>query len=533
MGASFTARYDDGAQHGTVEIAGEFNGWTPAPLVKDSGDESTAWSTVVSDLEAGRSYAFKFIVDGDWRLQPGATNVVTDEHGNQNHSEIAEADEANAADSDGKPVGDQTEAAHEPIGVPGEQSAAVSGPAPSQTDAAASAQGESETGRAATVGLVGAGVAGVGGLAAAKAKTAEPAANSAQPAEPTARFMENIDSPESETHTNGGADVRGSAAGATITNTGDIPRATVEAEMLASMEKNKANTSPPLATVATGEQPAPKGYQIGRDGQLEPIDVKSSSSSSPTSRSPTKTPGEPPRIAKATSGPEHTIKPLNVTPSTTGATAGATTAPLRVAPETGSQPVTAPPRSPRREVPPATTAQPAQPAQNVTTQSSNDQSTAPAAPAVTTGSKLEPVSAPAAPRAEPAQAVPQTAAQTASTAPQTTQSTTQPTLDPKAIGTKTTEAIGNATSKPVAAAQAATAKPAAAVQSATAKPVAAAQAAAAKPAAAVQNTTATTTTSKPTGATGAATTTTTTKAQDSGTAPKKKRGFFSRLLGKH
>ena len=64
-----------------VFIAGQFNNWnaTANPLKKDTGG---LW-TITIPLPAGKQ-TYKFVVDGDWRIDPANPDSITDSDGNQN-----------------------------------------------------------------------------------------------------------------------------------------------------------------------------------------------------------------------------------------------------------------------------------------------------------------------------------------------------------------------------------------------------------------------------------------------------------------
>jgi hypothetical protein len=53
----------------SVSLAGEFNGWSPTPLLYS--DVSSRFETTVM-LEDGKSYCYKFVIDGNWILAPDA-----------------------------------------------------------------------------------------------------------------------------------------------------------------------------------------------------------------------------------------------------------------------------------------------------------------------------------------------------------------------------------------------------------------------------------------------------------------------------
>ncbi|KAK9329832.1 hypothetical protein V1520DRAFT_327019 [Lipomyces starkeyi] len=56
----------------SVGLAGEFNGWSPTPLLYS--DVSSRFETTVM-LEDGKSYCYKFVIDGNWVLAPDAEKV--------------------------------------------------------------------------------------------------------------------------------------------------------------------------------------------------------------------------------------------------------------------------------------------------------------------------------------------------------------------------------------------------------------------------------------------------------------------------
>ena len=64
-----------------VSVCGEFNGWSPsATSMKRHGDGH--WETTVA-LAPGR-YQYKFLVDGEWLLDPAARKTVPNEYGSFN-----------------------------------------------------------------------------------------------------------------------------------------------------------------------------------------------------------------------------------------------------------------------------------------------------------------------------------------------------------------------------------------------------------------------------------------------------------------
>jgi 1,4-alpha-glucan branching enzyme len=64
-----------------VALCGEFNGWSPnaAPLKRHNDGH---WQTTVA-LAPGR-YQYKFLVDGEWLLDPAARKNVPNEYGSLN-----------------------------------------------------------------------------------------------------------------------------------------------------------------------------------------------------------------------------------------------------------------------------------------------------------------------------------------------------------------------------------------------------------------------------------------------------------------
>jgi 1,4-alpha-glucan branching enzyme len=64
-----------------VAVAGTFNNWDQSQLV--CAHEGGEWVCRV-DLEPGE-YAYKFIVDGNWVLDPDNPNTAVDEAGNTNN----------------------------------------------------------------------------------------------------------------------------------------------------------------------------------------------------------------------------------------------------------------------------------------------------------------------------------------------------------------------------------------------------------------------------------------------------------------
>jgi len=69
----------------TVHLAGEFNGWDPAALAMTDEDGDGVWE-VVLDLQAGRTWQYKFVVDGgnSWEPDPHNPEKTDDGHGGFN-----------------------------------------------------------------------------------------------------------------------------------------------------------------------------------------------------------------------------------------------------------------------------------------------------------------------------------------------------------------------------------------------------------------------------------------------------------------
>ena len=85
-------------QAGEVKLAGEFNNWSPEIIGRK---EDGSWSTSMR-LAPGK-YSYKFVVDGDWKVNPDLPSAM-DESGNTNNIlEVEESDsseEGSGGDSD-------------------------------------------------------------------------------------------------------------------------------------------------------------------------------------------------------------------------------------------------------------------------------------------------------------------------------------------------------------------------------------------------------------------------------------------------
>lgn len=66
----------------TVHLAGEFNDWQTSHAMRRQKDDS--WRITV-DLEPGREYQFRYLVDGQrWLNDPQADKYVPNPYGDQN-----------------------------------------------------------------------------------------------------------------------------------------------------------------------------------------------------------------------------------------------------------------------------------------------------------------------------------------------------------------------------------------------------------------------------------------------------------------
>lgn len=81
MSATLTYKGDSA---GTVQAAGEFSNWQPVDM-KYVDDE---WLLILDGLDVGKAYQYKFIINGQWGLDPNAASV-DDGNGNLNHSVTA------------------------------------------------------------------------------------------------------------------------------------------------------------------------------------------------------------------------------------------------------------------------------------------------------------------------------------------------------------------------------------------------------------------------------------------------------------
>ncbi len=81
-GVRFTVEAPDAE---TVHLAGEFNAWDPEATPMSDEDGDGVWQ-VVMDLQTGRTYQYKFVIDGgaEWRSDPENPEQVDDNYGGMN-----------------------------------------------------------------------------------------------------------------------------------------------------------------------------------------------------------------------------------------------------------------------------------------------------------------------------------------------------------------------------------------------------------------------------------------------------------------
>ncbi|MBD3368611.1 MAG: hypothetical protein GF405_10655, partial [Candidatus Eisenbacteria bacterium] len=81
-GVRFTVEAPDAS---SVHLAGEFNAWDPEATPMSDEDGDGVWEVVV-DLQTGRSYQYKFVIDGgaEWRPDPDNPERVDDNYGGYN-----------------------------------------------------------------------------------------------------------------------------------------------------------------------------------------------------------------------------------------------------------------------------------------------------------------------------------------------------------------------------------------------------------------------------------------------------------------
>ena len=64
-----------------VYVAGTFNDWNPNELKMREVREGIYWKVV--ELSSGR-YEYKFVVNGNWRIDPNTHYQISNEHGSLN-----------------------------------------------------------------------------------------------------------------------------------------------------------------------------------------------------------------------------------------------------------------------------------------------------------------------------------------------------------------------------------------------------------------------------------------------------------------
>jgi alpha-amylase/alpha-mannosidase (GH57 family) len=69
----------------TIHLAGEFNAWDPDALPMSDEDGDGVWE-VITELQVGRTYAYKFVINGGatWREDPTNPHTVDDNYGGRN-----------------------------------------------------------------------------------------------------------------------------------------------------------------------------------------------------------------------------------------------------------------------------------------------------------------------------------------------------------------------------------------------------------------------------------------------------------------
>ena len=65
-----------------VFVAGSFNDWQQQPLTPGSGKGTVKFSRILF-LTPG-THQYKFVINGEWLLDPTCQETVPNEHGNQN-----------------------------------------------------------------------------------------------------------------------------------------------------------------------------------------------------------------------------------------------------------------------------------------------------------------------------------------------------------------------------------------------------------------------------------------------------------------
>lgn len=65
-----------------VSVAGSFNNWETLALNAGSGAKSSTYSKIL--FLAPGTYEYKFIINGEWLLDPTCQETAPNEHGSQN-----------------------------------------------------------------------------------------------------------------------------------------------------------------------------------------------------------------------------------------------------------------------------------------------------------------------------------------------------------------------------------------------------------------------------------------------------------------
>jgi alpha-amylase/alpha-mannosidase (GH57 family) len=96
----------------SINLAGEFNGWDPGAIAMADDDGDGVWEVVI-DLDRGRTYQYKFVVNGGERWEPDPLNPERTDDGYGGYNSVLSITEdgqvALGALEGGKPV------VHEPI----------------------------------------------------------------------------------------------------------------------------------------------------------------------------------------------------------------------------------------------------------------------------------------------------------------------------------------------------------------------------------------------------------------------------------
>ena len=81
-GYLFTLEYDNAV---TVNLAGEFNGWSTTDIPMDDADSDGIWTVIVQDIMPGR-YEYKFVINGGetWVEDPDNQMTTPDPYGGKN-----------------------------------------------------------------------------------------------------------------------------------------------------------------------------------------------------------------------------------------------------------------------------------------------------------------------------------------------------------------------------------------------------------------------------------------------------------------